>query len=354
MLTWKPNPQARYQSVQRSRTDGTKGYLPPVKRELKQETIGQSEEPISNLIVTERAALKSLKSISSQITPETNVCVVHDGLGVLEDVRRQFLNDGIDGLPRLYGGHLSHKLARYRRLVGVRQLKEGVLNLYEHKPYKHATEETQEKTVWEEVGIYKTLSAAPELSTEISSYSDWIAKKLPSVVFDTVVEPVCTFFDIKYEEMQYNKPALRLMNGLLDELKTLTRVAPEMQGPQARVFMGDNFIAAKAMLNEIGARRNMPCNLSRRIEMCLPTGVEHTVQYFMRRGKKLGVAMPRLETIVHAIHAKSVLARRERELDIPFREVSFPLDFELRHGLHHNTATSLEDLETGRRTHRWR
>lgn len=180
MLTWKPNPQARYQSVQRSRGAGRRGFLQPVERKLKQETIGQGEGPISNLIVTEPAALKALKSVADQITPETNVCVVHDGFGVLEDVRRQFLNDGIDGLPRLYGGHLSHKLVRNRRIDGVRQLKQGVLNLYEHR-LTPAAKQKAGRTVWLEDNMYMTLSAAPELSTEITGYSDWIAKKLPSV-----------------------------------------------------------------------------------------------------------------------------------------------------------------------------
>jgi ketopantoate reductase len=353
MLTWKPNPRTRYQSVQRSRSDGKRGFLEPVSRRLQQETIGETSGPITDLIVTERAALQSLKAVADQITPETNVCVVHDGLGVLEDVRRQFLNDGINGLPRLYGGHLSHKLVRNRQFDGVRQLKDGVLNLYEHKPAKLAKQTAEQTSVWESAGMYKTLSAAPELSAEIAGYADWIAMKLPSVVFDTVVQPVCTFFDIRYEEMQYNKPALRLMNQLLDELKALTRIAPEMQGAQARVFMGDNFLAAKAMLKEIGARRNMPCDLTTRMKTGLPTGVEHTVQYFMRRGKRLGVDMPRLEMMVHAIHAKQELLRRERELDIPMKEVAFPLNFNFKHGLYENSATDLQDLEKGRRTGRW-
>ncbi|KAK0390756.1 hypothetical protein NLU13_0259 [Sarocladium strictum] len=354
LLTWKPNPRARYRSVQRARNDGVRGFERPVARELKEEQIGESKEPISNLIITEPSALRSLQSVASQITPETNVCVVHDGFGVLEDVRRQFLSDGVDGVPRLYGGHLSHKLARYRRFAGVRQLKEGVLNLYEHKPRPLSEQEAVETAAWEGSGMYKVLSAAPELSAEITSYSDWIAKKLPSVVFDTVVEPVCTFFDMRYEEMQYNKPALTLMNQLLTELKALARVAPEMQGPQARVFMGDNFLAAKAMLREIGARRSMPSRLTRQLKTGLPTGVEHTVQYFMRRGKRLGVDMPRLEMMVHAIHAKQKMIRQEQERDIPFEEVSLPLSYNFKHGLYDNTASTLQELEKGRRTQRWR
>lgn len=55
--------------------------------------------------------------------------------------------------------------------------------------------------MWEEVGIYKILSVVFEFLIEIFSYLDWIVKKFFFVVFDIVVELVCIFFDIKYEEM---------------------------------------------------------------------------------------------------------------------------------------------------------
>ncbi|KAH8171618.1 ketopantoate reductase panE/ApbA domain-containing protein [Sarocladium implicatum] len=355
MLTWKPNPRARYQSVQRARNNGQRGFAEPERRKLQQETIGEDPTPISNLIVTDRGqgTLASLKSVSDQINKDTNICVVHDGFGVLEDVRRQFLNDGIDGMPRLYGGHLSHKLARNRKVDGVRQLKDGFLNLYEFREKGSVTATAKRPAQWEGPDLYGTLSAVPELHTEMMGYADWIAKKMPSVVFDTVVEPVCTFFDIKYEEMQYNKAALTLMNQLLAELKVLCRVAPEMQTATIQNFMGDNFIAAKAMLVGIGARRSMPCDLTTRMKSGLPTGVEHTVQYFLRRGKKLGVDMPRLEMMVSAVHTKNAIFKRELEDFVPMEEISLPVSMSFRHGLYENSARTLQELERGRRRHQW-
>lgn len=356
MLTWKPNPRARYQSVQRARNNGQRGFAEPESRRLEQETIGEDSTPISNLIVTGRGhgTLESLKSVSDQITKDTNICVVHDGFGVLEDVRQQFLNDGIDGLPRLYGGHLSHKLVRNRRVDGVKQLKDGCLNLYEFRSRQPAKfTARQKKPTWEGPDLYGTLSTAPELNAEMMGYADWIGKKMPSVVFDTVVEPVCTFFDLRYEEMQYNKSALTLMNQLLAELKTLCRAAPEMQTATIQNFMGDNFLAAKAMLVGIGARRSMPCDLTMRMKSGLPTGVEHTVQYFLRRGKKLGIDMPRLEMMVSAVHTKNAIFKRELEDYVPMEEVSLPVGLSFRHGLYENSARTLQELERGRRTHRW-
>ena len=57
--------------------------------------------------------------------------------------------------------------------------------------------------------------------------------------------------------------------------------------------------------------------------------------------------------MVSAVHTKNAIFKRELEDYVPMEEVSLPVGLSFRHGLYENSARTLQELERGRRTHRW-
>ncbi|KAG8415328.1 hypothetical protein J3458_009186 [Metarhizium acridum] len=131
--------------------------------------ITQSDDSrIDQLVVSGRGqeAVEALQSVKNRIDGNTTVCLMNDGLGVLEDVRKKIF-EGTDAAPNFLLGHMSHRLAFNRTYDAVTQLKQGQTKLTFAEAPRMRVKDMHK--VESRPNFVKTLEEAKDLHTTLTS-----------------------------------------------------------------------------------------------------------------------------------------------------------------------------------------
>lgn len=330
MLQFRDMPKSRYRNVEELQPERTRksayakknAAFVGEKEEKEQENIQTSDRShIDKLIVTGRGfeAVKAIASVKDRIDDKTTVCLLNDGMGVLEQVREHILN-GTQPEPNFYLGHMTHALAFNRNRDSVKQLKSGRTVLTSADAMLSTPKELH--TSLEQPNLMQPLSQAKLLQTSYSSYDQWLRFKLPSMMFTAAVEPVCVLLDIPYRGLATNRAAQKMMNQLLAEMAFVTENLPEVQGsPELIKFLRGEGLK-KFCYRRITGKANAPSDLQTRINKGLQTDINYQNGFFLNRAKVLGIDTPTNELMVHMVKARRVEAMEKRNAFIPVEEAS--------------------------------
>ncbi|KAF5619510.1 2-dehydropantoate 2-reductase [Fusarium sp. NRRL 52700] len=277
---------------------------------------------IDELIVTGRGfeAVKAIASVKDRIDDKTSICLLNEGMGVLEQVREQLFN-GTQPEPNFYLGHMSHALAFNRNRGSVKQLKSGRTVFTKADPVLNA-EKGLYVAVEQQPSMMRSLRRVKELNTTFSTYEHWLRFKLPSVMFTAAVEPVCVLLDISYQGLLKNRNAQRMMNQLLAEMALVTENMPEVQDSPdlIRFLRGEGL--KKFCYRRITGKSEAPSDLLRRINKGLQTDINYQNGYFLRRARILGIDTPTNELMIQMIKARRTEELEKLRSYIPVREAS--------------------------------
>ncbi|KAG6011757.1 hypothetical protein E4U54_007921 [Claviceps lovelessii] len=332
MLGWRSESSSKYRNIQRSRPNSPRAS-PGIESNLAgPRNLAQNDSSrIDKLVVTGHAheAVKALEAVKHRIDQDTTVCLMNDGLGVLEDVRRKIFQGTDDTAPIFLLGHMTHRLAFNRTYDAVTQLKRGETKLtFGQRPRMRAKDLQK---IESRQNLVAALEEARDLYSSFHPFDQWLRFKLPSVIFDSVVEPVCVLLEMPYQGLLQNPPAQRLMQGLLSEIILVLQSMPELQ--QSTVLR--DYIYSKGirkfMYSRIAAKWTQPSHLNRRIEKGLPTDVEYLNGYFLRRGRERGIDMRMNLMMRDMIKAKHSLAVERLNSFVPMEETSIPSDLGFRY-----------------------
>ncbi|RGP71123.1 2-dehydropantoate 2-reductase [Fusarium longipes] len=301
-------PKSRYRNVEEVQPDRTRKSAYAEKNaamageegNMGQENTKTSDRShIDELIVTGRGfeAVKAIASVKDRIDDKTSICLINDGMGVLEQVREHIL-DGTQPEPNFYLGHMSHALAFNRNRDSVKQLKAGRTILTS----ADAILSTQKKLHALEVPTFmQPLKQAKLLQTSYNTYDQWLRFKLPSMMFTAAVEPVCVLLDLPYRGLATNRAAQKMMNQLLGEMALVTENLPEVQAsPDLIKFLRGEGLK-KFCYRRITGKANAPSDLQTRINKGLQTDINYQNGFFLKRAKILGIDTPTNELMVHMI-----------------------------------------------------
>lgn len=331
MLGWTPRQHStRYSNIQFARQKNQRKASDTVKNAAIQSDKKAKEDNslIDRLVVSGSGheAVAALNSVKHRLNKDTTVCLMNDGLGVLEEVRKRVFEGTMD-TPDFLLGHMSHKLAFNRRLDAVKQLRFGQLLVT--PPYTTATR-TQSRTS-ARTNFVESLKATKHLNPSMATYDEWLRFKLPTVIFNAVVETVCVLLDTSYRELLQNTAGRRMMSQLLDEIVVVLENIPELRGSAAiRKFVQGKSIQS-LLYQGIMAKKSQPSDLVRRLETGLPTDVEYCTGYFISRAQQIGADMPfntMMRDMVKARHSRLIESRNSY---IPFEETSIPSELGFRY-----------------------
>jgi len=334
MLGWR-NISSKYRNIQRSRSSSRRAAA-KVEANMAVPRILTKEDDsrIDQLVVTGKGyeAAEALKSVKHRVDENTTVCLMNDGLGVLEDVRRKIF-EGMETSPSFLLGHMSHRLAFNRTYDSVKQLKNGETRLTlaelsqrKGKQLHQAPHKTETRS-----NFIRTLQEATDLHSSLTTYDQWLRFKLPSVIFDSVVEPVCVLLETPYQGLLQNPAAQRMMHSLLSEIIQVVEKMPEVEGSSVLQSYVRGRGIKKLLYNRIMAKRSQPSQLVRRIEHGLPTDVDYLNGYFLRRGQKLGLDLRMNIMMRDMIKARHSQAIERLNSFIPVEETSIPSDSAFRY-----------------------
>lgn len=275
-------------------------------------------------------AVEALRSVKHRINKDTTVCLMTDGLGVLEEVRaRIFQGTDESSRPSFLLGHMSHRLAFNRRHDSVKELRHGKTQL----TWVDSSGVTQEVEKTEtRMNFVQALQAVQDLNSSLTPFDKWLHFKLPSVILDSVVEPVCVLLEMSYAGLLQNPAAQRMMHRLLTEIVSVVDNMPEVEGSAAiRDFIRGNRIR-QHIYGRIMARRGASSSeLARQIRNGLPTDVDYLNGFFIRRGHQLGLDLPTNVLMRDMVKAKHSLAVERLNSYIPVEETSIPSHLSFRY-----------------------
>ncbi|RFU77555.1 2-dehydropantoate 2-reductase [Trichoderma arundinaceum] len=272
-------------------------------------------------------AVEALQSVKHRINKDTAVCLMTDGLGVLEEVRARVFQ-GTEATPSFLLGHMSHRLAFNRRYDSVRELRHGKtqLTFADSSRLAHEVEKTETR-----MNFVQTLRGVKDLNSSLTPFDKWLHFKLPSVILDSVIEPVCVLLEIPYGGLLRNPAAQRMMHRLLTEVVSVVDNMPEVEGSAAiRDFIRGNRIR-QLVYSRIMARRGASSELARQIQHGLPTDIDYLNGFFIRRGRQLGLDLPTNVMMRDMVKAKHSLAIEKLNSYVPVEETSVPSHLSFRY-----------------------
>lgn len=324
LLGWK-NTQNRYRNIEKTwatRSRGTRtlerNNVQPFNKKVQDEDTSH----IDNLVVTGQgcSAHLALEGIKHRIDKNSTVCLMNDGLGVLEDVRRRVF-DGTDSVPKFVFGHMSHKLVFSREFDSVKELKSGQLLFT--PPMLTTTSIIRGRANFVDELVERS-GKIGDLRAASTTMDHWLSFKLPSVLFSSVVEPVCVALDLSYQGLVQNPAAQRMLYQLLEEIITVLDNMRELKDcPTVRNFLRGNSIH-RLIHNGILGKSNAESQLALQVKRGDPTDVDYLSGYFLRQGQKLGVEMKLNLMMRDMVRAKHTISREWNNTAVPFEESSIP------------------------------
>lgn len=321
MLSFRDMPKSRYRNVEKVQPDRTRSSAYAEKNTaLVEEQDTPSTSRINQLLVTGRGfeAVKAIASVKDRVDENTTICLMNDGMGVLEEVREKIF-DGTYSGPTFMLGHMSHALVFNRNRGSVKELKAGrtVLTMADSalrslKGLRASPDRT----------LLRSLQLAPSLKASTSLYDQWLKFKLPSMMFTAAVEPVCVLLDLPYNGLLHNRSAQSMMNKLLDEMATVVENLPEVQGSTELLHFLQGEGLKRFCYRRITGKAMAPSELVKRIEKGLQTDMNYQNGYFLKRAKTLGLEMPTNKLMVQMVKARRAEAMEKRNAYIPMQEAS--------------------------------
>jgi cytochrome b translational activator protein CBS2 len=287
----------------------------PVKSRLLLEKEQQEDKSrIDHLVLTGNGqnVMKSLGDVKHRVDKDTIICLLGDGLGVLEDVKKKIFTP-TQPSPNFMLGHMTHKIQFNRDTDSARLLKDGELWLTNvDKRHKLGT------------NFVETVRRSKELHTQTDSFDIWLRHKLPEVIFGAVVEPACVAFDMSYGSLRSDAAARRLMKQLLEEIVMALEDFPEL-GTSA--FVRDFFRRESIELvlhRFINARQRAPSEMLTQVRRGLPMNVDFLTGYFVERANKLGIGLRMNRLMWDMVKAKHSGVMEQLNSYIPIEETSIP------------------------------
>jgi ketopantoate reductase len=336
LLSWRSTPRAknaknRYTNVQKRIESGEAKPIIETNRADESPAPTQAkDEPISQLVVTGSGAeaVPALEAVKHRLNNSTTVLLMSDGLGVLEDVRRRVFQNS-DASPNFLLGHMSHRLGYNRNHNSVKVLRPGSIKITDKtdirfgKPRKWVPKMGMHQRFHRTDQLVESFQAA-DVNAGLTEYDSWLRFKLPSIMFDSVVEPVCVLLDLPYAGLMQNPAARHLLRDLTTEISNLLRHLPEIdRSPVIQAYL-DEARLSKELFRAILGKRDQPSKLALQINKGLPTDVNYLHGYYIRRANALGIDVRTSVLVRTIIKAKHSIAIEKRNSWVAFDEMSIP------------------------------
>lgn len=283
-----------------------------------------SKEHIEQLVVTLPCGVTkpALENISHRIDHRTTICLVQDGLGVVEQLNNTLFRDPT-ARPCYILGHTTASLGYNKRQFFSAVLKKpGKLYLHAmergvdlspifrfHPPVQHRPDSTR---------FLRTLVTTPGLGAGGFGLENFLMKKLPAMVFSAIIEPMAIVLDTTYDQVLLNTSAITLADELLEELFNVIMSLPELTNSSKVVeHCGLDALRKKTLkrLVEKGASRSQMLS---RVRAGQWVDIDYLNGYFVRRGKELGIKTPQNEMVIDVVKARIEKRKKEMANMIPF------------------------------------
>ncbi|KAK3363594.1 hypothetical protein B0T25DRAFT_445040 [Lasiosphaeria hispida] len=283
---------------------------------------------IHNLIVTVPAGsvVLALAPLKHRLDHRSTVCLIHDGLGVAEALIDAYFRDPFTR-PTFLMGHLSASLAHAEKHehYAVSEVQAGKLALSLITPYG--------KAVWQRAAgmdriikrhppnirterqthLLRLLTAMPDLNAHGYPMTDFMWKKLPTVAFRAVADPLATLLSCTFDKLAQIQYARLLMDNMLSEICDVVARLPECREAEKfrRLYLGMDL--RKEVFRLLRRQKSADSMMRSRISRGWNTDVEYLTGFFIKRGREQQIKVTALENIMLTVLAKQRIRQARLE-----------------------------------------
>lgn len=289
-----------------------------------------SKTHIDHLIVTLPAVhtTNAMKRIAHRIDQYTTICLVQDGLGVDEELNREVFPDP-QTRPHYILGHMSQSLA-YVKLGGkhyrcsVQETNPGTLALTalsrasaQFSRLKFLPPNQRNPRVGH---LLQTLATAPDLGAGLYPLETFMMRKLPDMVFRSVIDPLSVMLDGSYSQVYNNPRSMQLMDQLLGEISQVLLALPELRGSNwLWRYVRDGKIR-KDCFSKLLQRQNSDNPMLQLVREGRKTDIAYLNGWFVKRGREVGIQCAMNQMLIAMVTAKQQGHHAESQALIRFQK----------------------------------
>lgn len=287
-------------------------------------------ERITQLIVTLpcNETKKAIENLLHRIDNRTTICLIQDGLGVVEELNETLFQDPTKR-PTFVLGHMTASVGFVKEVFYSSTLKKpgklfltalergiGQFSMIKfHPPVEARSAATS---------FLHTLTTVPNLGAGAYPLESFFMQKLPAMVFHSVVEPLAIALDGSYEDVLRNETAMQLADDLLEELFNVIWGMPELiNGGKVIEHCGREALRKYAVKRLVEKGQSQSQMLSR-VRAGKQVDIDYLNGYFVKRGRELGIKMPQNEMMIDVVKARLEGRKMDIESLIPMETSSLP------------------------------
>jgi 2-dehydropantoate 2-reductase len=293
-----------------------------------QHTSKQPDTVIKTLIVATDPGitLAALSKVVHRLRPDSTVCFVMLGMGIVEDVNKIFFPNPVDR-PNYVLGTLTHTLQGTGRRFEVAEISPGILSCTKLPRQietradgnKFAIRQTDFSWPPTARSLISTLLQAPDLHTETLGHKSWKKKHLDFLSIHAVIDAVSVAFELRAEELLYNYKISQYIRMVLEEVSWILRCLPELKSL-------DN-VDKDFSLSSLTTKLNIAVRKigNEYTDFCLDvrsgrqkTGLEFTLGYLINRAAELKIPCYVLKALKLQVEGKQSHYSKLAKNYIPF------------------------------------
>lgn len=269
-----------------------------------------SSEHIQQLIVTIPCSSTkvAIENIAHRIDNRTTICLIQDGLGVVEELNATLFQDPRKR-PTFVLGHMTASVGYQKPVFFSTVLKKpgklfltalergiGSLSLIKfHPPVERRDDATR---------FLHMLTTVPNLGAGAYGLESFLVQKLPAMVFHCVVEPLVIALDGAYSEVLRNERAMELADALLEEIFSVIWAMPEMIDADRVIEHCGKDALRKYTVKRLMEKGTSQSQLLSRVRTGRAVDIDYLNGYFVKRGEELGIKMPNNKMMIDVVKAR--------------------------------------------------
>ncbi|RDW77422.1 hypothetical protein BP6252_05475 [Coleophoma cylindrospora] len=287
---------------------------------------------IDHLIVTTEGGvtIPALKAIKHRLRTFSTVCIISDGLGIVEEVNSMLFPSPLIR-PNYVLGSMSHNVqaspdwnfAVIENSIG----KLSLTSLERQKDHSNADFEGPPISImdngWSTISntsryLMRVLTRVPEFDATGYANIDYMGSQLEKLAVNAVIGPLSVVFDCLNDELLYNYHVTRTMRPLIAEISKIIRNLPEVKRmPKAEHnFSVDRLQAIVfSVLTRTGRRHS---EMLIQVQKGQRTDVDHFNGYLIKRALELDIPCPLNEMLLFSVKGKQSIIDRTMQNKIPF------------------------------------
>ncbi|KAI9797112.1 MAG: hypothetical protein M1825_006260 [Sarcosagium campestre] len=317
-------------------TDVRRGIRMEIARPLQAQRLRTDttpNSPISKLIVTTKLNLTAdlLSGVKHRLNRDSTICFLQNGMGIQDELNTKLFTDP-DTRPNYIVGVASHQLITNNNTAAPRPThvtlaRFGTIALGLQLRERVPGSSTDVTSAASSRHLLRTLTRTACLAAVGFNHAEILQIQLERLARRTIVESLTVIYACRNADLLRNYAARRVIRLALAEISSVVCALPELQGVApsvARRFSGERLerlVFSFCMRDSTSPLSPSPLTpLTPQIDDTLldhPSDLDYVNDYFIRRGRELGIQCLTNYTLLQMVKARYTMARNQADDELP-------------------------------------